>query len=204
MLTHRPRRKGKRQRFYARNALKTTLDPRSLRDCLPGRLMRSFLASPANSYYPNRIHPALTSFADECLRHAGAPDLPMWGRWRCLPSSASIYGTNCLKSPTPSRPRRRAGARPARSQPAFAVSQIDSSDKTESYEILRHPEGGRKDVLRWGPPAYGRSPSSKSIVPAANRASRQPAMAEIAARMGPGRPTRARGGRCHRQQIRHT
>ena len=28
--------------------------------------MRSFLATPANSYYPTRIHPALTSFADEC------------------------------------------------------------------------------------------------------------------------------------------
>ena len=37
-----------------------------------------------------------------------------------------------------------------RSHPAFAVSQFDSSDKTESYEILRHPEGGRKDVFRWG------------------------------------------------------
>lgn len=28
--------------------------------------MRSFSASPGNSYYPNRIHPALTSLADEC------------------------------------------------------------------------------------------------------------------------------------------
>ncbi|MBR0824697.1 hypothetical protein JQ596_04040 [Bradyrhizobium manausense] len=36
-----------------------------------------------------------------------------------------------------------------RSHPAFAVSQIDSSDKTEPYTILRHPEGGRRDVIRW-------------------------------------------------------
>jgi hypothetical protein len=36
-----------------------------------------------------------------------------------------------------------------RSHPAFAVSRIDSSDKTASYTILRHPEGGRRDVLRW-------------------------------------------------------
>jgi len=33
---------------------------------LPGRLMRSFLAFAANSYYPNKIYSALTSFADEC------------------------------------------------------------------------------------------------------------------------------------------
>ncbi|MBB4257945.1 MULTISPECIES: hypothetical protein [unclassified Bradyrhizobium] len=36
-----------------------------------------------------------------------------------------------------------------RSHPAFALSRIDSSDKTTSYTILRHPEGGRKDVMRW-------------------------------------------------------
>ncbi len=52
--------------------------------------------------------------------------------------------------------------------PGFAVSQFDLSDKTDTYEILRHPEGGRKDVLRWRPRRQGRSPSSKSTVPAAN------------------------------------
>jgi hypothetical protein len=36
-----------------------------------------------------------------------------------------------------------------RSYPAFALSKLDSSDKTASYTILRHPEGGRRDVLRW-------------------------------------------------------
>ncbi|AMA55113.1 hypothetical protein [Bradyrhizobium sp. CCGE-LA001] len=36
-----------------------------------------------------------------------------------------------------------------RSHPAFAVSRTDSSEKTASYTILRHPEGGRRDVLRW-------------------------------------------------------
>ena len=36
-----------------------------------------------------------------------------------------------------------------RSYPAFAVSQSDISDKTETYEILRRPEGGRKDFFRW-------------------------------------------------------
>ncbi|OKO81697.1 hypothetical protein [Bradyrhizobium sp. AS23.2] len=36
-----------------------------------------------------------------------------------------------------------------RSHPAFALSRIDSSEKTASYTILRHPEGGRRDVMRW-------------------------------------------------------
>jgi len=36
-----------------------------------------------------------------------------------------------------------------RSRPAFALSKLDSSDKTASYTILRHPEGGRRDILRW-------------------------------------------------------
>lgn len=47
-----------------------------------------------------------------------------------------------------------ASARPewtvaTRSTPAFASNQYDFPYKTRSYQILRHPEGGRKDVLRW-------------------------------------------------------
>jgi hypothetical protein len=29
------------------------------------------------------------------------------------------------------------------------VTQIDNSLKTATYDIFRHPEGGRKDVMRW-------------------------------------------------------
>jgi hypothetical protein len=32
---------------------------------------------------------------------------------------------------------------------AFAVGQANLHDKTEVYEVFRHPEGGRKDILRW-------------------------------------------------------
>jgi hypothetical protein len=39
----------------------------------------------------------------------------------------------------------------SRSRPAFAVSSFDLAEKSEAYEILRHPEGGRKDVFHWGP-----------------------------------------------------
>jgi hypothetical protein len=33
--------------------------------------------------------------------------------------------------------------------PAFAAPSPDLGDKTATYEILRHAEGGRKDVLKW-------------------------------------------------------
>ena len=39
-----------------------------------------------------------------------------------------------------------------RSFPAFALSPQDASDKSEksdTYVILRHPSGGRKDIFRW-------------------------------------------------------
>lgn len=39
----------------------------------------------------------------------------------------------------------------SRPHPAFAVSHLDLIRKTETYEILRHPHGGRKDILRWSP-----------------------------------------------------
>jgi hypothetical protein len=37
-----------------------------------------------------------------------------------------------------------------RSHPAFAARRNDSTDKSATYNIFRHPEGGRRDVLRWG------------------------------------------------------
>ena len=39
-----------------------------------------------------------------------------------------------------------------RSHPAYAVSRLDSDEKSLAYEIVRHPLGGRKDRLRWSSP----------------------------------------------------
>jgi len=36
-----------------------------------------------------------------------------------------------------------------RPQPAFAAPSPDTSGTTESYEIYRHADGGRKDILQW-------------------------------------------------------
>jgi hypothetical protein len=53
----------------------------------------------------------------------------------------------------------------SRSAPGFAVSQHDSNDKTETYEIFRHSAAARMSFA--GPmPTAGPWQSSKSIVPA--------------------------------------
>ncbi len=70
-----------------------------------------------------------------------------------------------------------------RSYPAFAVSQCDLYGKTETYEIFRHPEGGRKDVLRRA--AQGEKPVAELEIyrPGGESSGSGPAIAEIAARM---------------------
>ncbi len=94
------------------------------------------------------IHPVLRSFADECSAVAVrilaylsglavltviAVDLVS-----AVPVSANIG--------VPAQPGWVPASRP---HPAFAISKLDLSDRTDAYEILRHPEGGRKDILRW-------------------------------------------------------
>ncbi len=48
----------------------------------------------------------------------------------------------------------------SRPHPAFAISKLDLSDRTDAYEILRHPDGGRKDILRWAATA-GEAPTAE-------------------------------------------
>jgi hypothetical protein len=110
--------------------------------------MRSLWAIRPTPPDPTQIHPALNSFADECRRmlahlaaYVGVLALlvilgaHLWGE---LPDSAGL------------EPAAKAGwSLATRAYPAFAVSQFDLYGKTEAYEIFRHPEGGRKDVLPW-------------------------------------------------------
>lgn len=144
--------------------------------------MQSFVASRTGSYYPNRIHPALSSFADECcgmlarvVAYVGALALlAILGAhmWDQLPEIADAG------------PVAEAGwSEASRSHPAFAVSKFDSLDKTASYEILRHPEGGRKDILRWGTPGERPIAELEIYRPGAELGQSGSAMAEIAGRM---------------------
>lgn len=105
----------------------------------------------SNAEYHARIHPALTSFADECCATlarliAYVVALVLLGMigldiWEQLPGAADTEPTS--KTGWSSAPR---------SRPQFAVSSLDSSEKSETYDIFRHPAGGRKDVFHWGPP----------------------------------------------------
>src|SRR5579863_4765597 len=97
-------------------------------------------------------HPALTSFADECC--ATLARLIAYVGTLALFAIVSLNFWDQLQLNT-------AAAEPAdqpgfmlalRSRPAFAVSSLDPPEKSESYEVFRHPAGGRKDSFHWGPP----------------------------------------------------
>ena len=71
-----------------------------------------------------------------------------------------------------------------RSHPAFAVSQFDLNDKTETYDILRHPEGGRRDIFRWT--TQGQRPVAElEIYRPGTESSPSGPIAELAVRMDP-------------------
>jgi hypothetical protein len=156
--------------------------------------MRSFAANQATPHrHSIRIHPALTSFADECcgtlarlVAYVGTLALlAILGIhfWDLLPSGETAEAPKADWSPA------------SRSYPAFAVSQFDLSEKTETYEIFRHPEGGRKDVFRWA--VAGQKPVAELEIyhPGGEWRPSGSAAAEIAARMNPegGRTLEAAG-----------
>jgi hypothetical protein len=146
-------------------------------------LIRSFWAFRANPSYQTRIHPALTSFADECcgtlarlLAYVGALALlAIVGihLWDELPVGEAI------------EPSAKSGwSLASRSHPAFAISQFDLPEKTETYQILRHPEGDRKDVVRWATQDQKPVAELEIYRPGGEASPSRPAVADIAARMG--------------------
>ena len=111
--------------------------------------MHAFEARTAGPHYRSRIHPALTSFADEVCG-----TLARLIAYLCTLALIAILGVWLWDQIPPldleAEPAGKGGWSTAtRSVPAFAVSQFDLSYKTDTYQILRHPEGGRRDVLRW-------------------------------------------------------
>jgi len=133
--------------------------------------------------YPTQIHSTQLSFADECcgmlarvIVYVGALALLVIAGvhlWDQLPEAEAL------------EPVAKAGWNVAlRSHPAFAVSQFDLNEKTETYEILRHPEGGRRDILRWT--TQGQKPVAElEIYRPGAEASPSGPVAELAARMDP-------------------
>ena len=152
--------------------------------------MQSLLGRCATLYNPTRIHPVLNSPADECcgmlarlVVYVGALALLVIvgiHLWDQLPTGEAAEA--CTKA---------AWSVAARSHPAFAVSQFDLAEKTETYEILRHPGGGRKDILRWAAAdgRQGQKPiAALEIYRRGGESSESGSLADIAARIDPGGP----------------
>ena len=101
--------------------------------------MRSFLAPHANSYDPNRIHPALNSFADECCSLLAR--LIAYVGTLALLAIVAIHLWDQLPDMVGAEPSATAGwSAASRAHPT--LSQLDSIDKTIAYENVRRPEGG--------------------------------------------------------------
>ena len=143
--------------------------------------MRSLWVDQAAIPLSRRIHPILTSAADEvcgtlarviayvmALALLGILGLSLWDQ---IPRLAA------------SEPAKAGWMVAGRSHPAYAISRLDMDEKSEAYEILRHPQGGRKDIFRWAGP--GNKPTAELEIYrlGAEAASAAEAHADLAARM---------------------
>src|SRR5207249_6138760 len=162
MPPRRVKRKGGRQRFYARNVLiafssevdtgsreenASKQESRQRLTAVFGRLMHSFPAGSANSPYTTRIHPALACFVGEVCGTLAR--LCAYLMTLALMAIGGIALWQHLPEVTAMETSPKTWSQAGRTAPAFAVSQFIFPGKTETYEIFRHPEGGRKDVFRW-------------------------------------------------------
>jgi hypothetical protein len=102
----------------------------------------------ANSSGRAGIQPSQTSFADEVC--ATVARIFLYVGTLALFGILSVHLWNKSHDMPQAEPAARVGWSVAdRSRPAFSVSQMDQSDRSEAYVTLRHQEGGRRDVLRW-------------------------------------------------------
>jgi len=146
--------------------------------------MHSFSAHPANSHYTTRIHPVLTSLSDEVfgtlarlfayVMTLALLALGFVALWEQLPDATAMEPS-----------AKAAWSLAERSSRAFAVSQFNLHDKTETYEIFRHPEGGRKDLFQWS--GADKKPVAELEIyrPGSEIDHSGPTIAEIAGRMDP-------------------
>jgi hypothetical protein len=146
--------------------------------------MHSFSADPANFHYRTRIHPALTSFADEVcgtLARLFAYVMTL----ALLAIGAIALWEQLLDATTIEPSDKGASSLADRSSRAFAVSQFDLHEKTETYDIFRHPAGGRKDLFHWS--GADKKPVAELEIyrPGGELDRSGPAIADLATRMDP-------------------
>ena len=129
------------------------------------------------------IYPALTSFADECCATL-ARLIAYVGALALFAIVALNFWDQLQLNTAAAEPADQPGFTLAtRSRPAFAVSSLDPPEKSESYEIFRHPSGGRKDTFHWGP--LGEKPVAELEIyrPGGEFDPSEPPAADLAARM---------------------
>ena len=146
--------------------------------------MRLFSATRANSRfqsYSNWIHPALTSFADECTGTFAR--LFAYVGILALLAIVSIHLWDQLPDLS-LQPAPMGWSTATRSSQAFAISQPEFGGKTDTYQILRHPLGGRKDIIRWA--VSGEKPAAEIEIyrPGGELGQNEPVTSDIATRMG--------------------
>ncbi len=134
---------------------------------------------------PTQIHLTLANFADEVVGTLAR--LFAYVGVLVLFAILALAGLGQLPDLRADEPTEKPGwAEASRSHPAFAVSKLDSIEKTAAYTILRHPEGGRRDVMRWAGDAE--KPAAELEIYREGREFdvTQPAAAGLAAQMGLG------------------
>jgi hypothetical protein len=127
------------------------------------------------------IHPALTNFADECTGTLAR--LFAYVGTLALLAILCVHAWDQLPDMNlePSAPTGWSVA--TRSAPAFAISQPEFVGKTDSYEILRHPLGGRKDIIRWAGTSEKPAAEVEIYRPGGEFSQAEPATSDIARRM---------------------
>jgi hypothetical protein len=146
--------------------------------------MHSFAAGPANFHYAARLHPALTGFADQVCGML-APLFAYVMTLALIAIGAIAVWEQMLDTTATEPSDKGAWSLADRSARAFAVGRFNLHDKTESYEIFRHPGGGRKDLFQWS--GADKKPVADLAIyrPGDELEHTGPAAAEIAARMDP-------------------
>lgn len=110
-------------------------------------------------FFRPRVHPALRSFGRECE----AVFVRLLAYFGGMLTLAAIVSGLSSKAPDivafQAEPAPETWTQVHRPYPAFSVVASDFVGKTETYSILRHPRGGRRDLMRWsdgeGVPAAG-------------------------------------------------
>jgi hypothetical protein len=109
--------------------------------------MPLFWTDLAPSRSTDSIHPVLTSFADEVCKTV-AQIFAYVGTLAVL-AILGIHACDQLLAVDTDEPTAKVQWSAAdRSDPELAVSKQDKDEKSVAYTILRHPAGGRKNILR--------------------------------------------------------